>query len=308
MPDSHLVIASAIPPLREGVPLPPLPALPQLEALLGHLREAGRLACEADAPDAPFERILAQLYGLHHPPGQVPWAALETQTTGTPCAWIRPCHLQLGMDSAMVADPAMLALDDAAAQALLATVRPYMAEAGILIDYQRPDAWLARSPLFAGLSTCSIMRASQEPLSREALAVSGTGDAATLRRMQSEWQMLLAGHPVNEAREASGLPPVNALWIEGAGTLAEIPAASTAIISERRLAQAGPELARRHAVWQAIDQDRVAPLRDALTAGRRVQLTLCGPRSAITLQSARGMARLAARFRPLRLDALRLQL
>src|SRR5699024_10466971 len=82
MTATHLVIASVVPPLREHAPLPPLPALPQLEALLVQLRETGQLTCDADAPDTPFERVLAQLHGLSQSPGQVPWAALETRTTG----------------------------------------------------------------------------------------------------------------------------------------------------------------------------------------------------------------------------------
>lgn len=304
----HLVIASVVPVLRDGAALPPLPSLPQLNALLARMRPSGELVGEIDAPDVPFERILARLYRLSHPPGQVPWAALETQTTGIPCAWIRPCHWQLGMDSARVADPATLGLDETASRALLAAVAPYLAEAGIHAGYHRPDAWLARSPLFTGLQTCSILRASQAPLSRETLAVSGTDSATSLRRMQSEWQMVLARHPVNEDREDRGLPPVNALWIEGAGVLDNVPAVSTAIIAERRLAEAGTSLERRRMAWQAIDRERIPPLREALAARAPVALTLCGPRRAVTLQPTPRLARLASRFRPLQLDALRLRL
>lgn len=308
MPDLHLVIADAVPARREGVPLPKLPPLPHLLALLTRLRPAGRLCCDEDAPDTPFERILAQLHGLPGAPGQVPWAAFATGTTGAACAWLRPCHWQLGMDSARVMDPASLALSEAESRALLQTIAPYLLEEGIAIAYQRPDAWLVRSPLFDGLHTHSAARAAQAPLSREALAPGGSDAATTLRRLQSEWQMLLADHPVNAAREDDGRPIVNALWLEGAGTLAARPAAQPQVRAELRLAAAGPDLDRRHAAWQALDADSVAQLQAAAESGAAVRLTLCGPRCALTLQSARGLGRLAARLRPLQLEPLRGQL
>jgi hypothetical protein len=42
-------------------------------------------------------------------------------------------------------------------------------------------------------------------------------DAAVLRRLMTEFQMLLHEHPVNERRASLGLPAVNALWLWGGG-------------------------------------------------------------------------------------------
>lgn len=308
MSDLHLVIADAVPALREGVPFPALPPLPNLQALLARMRPAGRLCCEDDAPDTPFERALARLHGLPGTPGQVPWAAFDTATTATACAWLRPCHWQLGMDSARVADPASLALDEFESRALLQAIAPYLTEEGITIRYERPDAWLVCSPLFDGLHTHSISRAAQAPLSREALAPSGGAAATTLRRLQSEWQMLLADHPVNVAREATGRPTVDALWLEGAGTLQALPPPQPHIRTDLLLAAAGPDLDGRRAAWQAMDGGSIAQLHAAMSGGAPVRLTLCGPRCAVTLQSARGLARLATRLHPLQLGALRGQL
>jgi hypothetical protein len=40
----------------------------------------------------------------------------------------------------------------------------------------------------------------------------------------NEAQMLLHAHPVNEAREARGEPPINSLWLWGAGRAPSVPA------------------------------------------------------------------------------------
>jgi hypothetical protein len=47
----------------------------------------------------------------------------------------------------------------------------------------------------------------------------GGGKLNTCRRLDSEFQMLLHEHPVNERRHAGGLPPINGLWLWQGGTL-----------------------------------------------------------------------------------------
>ena len=143
----HLLIADAAPLLADGAAPPPLPALPQLDALLKRLRVTETIACDDDAPDTPLERALARAHGLPGAPGQVPWAAFETGTVGTPCAWLRPCHWQLGMDHITLLDPALLDLSEAESRALLAAVQPLLQEDGIALRYVRPDAWLAEGEL-----------------------------------------------------------------------------------------------------------------------------------------------------------------
>jgi hypothetical protein len=48
--------------------------------------------------------------------------------------------------------------------------------------------------------------------------------AAAFRRLQNEVQILWHAHPVNTAREARRLPPVNAFWIWGAAGAGTLPA------------------------------------------------------------------------------------
>jgi hypothetical protein len=110
--------------------------------------------------------------------------------------------------------------------------------------------------------------------------------ARSLRSLQSEVQMLLHAHPLNAAREALGLLPVNSFWLSGCGA-AQAPAKAPPQIDDRLR---GPALAEDWAAWSqawsALDGD---VLRGALAAARRgepAQVTLCGERDAVTLAPA----------------------
>ncbi len=303
----QLLIADATPLLPEGAAPPALPPLPHLDALLKRLQVAEAIACEDDAPDTPFERALARAHGLPGAPGQLPWAAFDTGTVGTPCAWLRPCHWQLGMDHVTLLPPERLALAEDESRALLAAVQPLLQEDGIALRWVRPDAWLAQGELLRGLRTWSMARAAQWPLTREVLALAAaSAHSAQLRRLQNELQMLLYTHPVNEAREQAGQWPVNALWIEGAGVLDRAIDPNPALQVDTRLAPAAtPDLAAWQAAWQAIDADSVRALGQRLAAGADVRLSLCGPRRAITLAPGAGLLfRLGRRLRPQRLSEL----
>lgn len=304
----HLLIADATPLLPEGSPLPALPPLPHLDTVLKRMRLADTLECDDAAPDTPLERALARAHGLPGAPGQVPWAAFETGTVAAPCAWLRPCHWQLGMDHVTLLPPEQLVLTEAESRALLASVQPLLQEDGLTLDYARPDAWLAQGELLRGLTTWSMARAAQQPLTREALALAPTpAQSAHLRRLQNELQMLLYTHPVNDAREQRRQPTVNALWIEGAGQLDHAVAPKPGVRVDARLAPAATsDLAAWQAAWQAIDADSVAQLGQRLAAGDDVRLTLCGPRRALTLRPGSGLAfRFSRLFRPQRLSELR---
>ena len=66
-------------------------------------------------------------------------------------------------------------------------------------------------------------------------------------KLQNEVQMAWFQHPVNEAREARGLPAVNSIWFHAQGTLkpvgkpfARVLSASPAALGLARAAQATP--------------------------------------------------------------------
>ncbi len=309
---SHLLVDGAALALPPGTAQPPVPELPQLQALLSGMRLAATLEIDGDSPATAFELALARAQGLPGQPGHLPWAAFETGTVGMPCAWFIPCHWQMGMDNVTLADPDELALEESESRALLATLQPLLAEAGLDLKHVRADVWLARGELLRDLACWSLRRALQQPVTRDRLArAPDAARDARLRRLQSELQMLLYTHPVNEAREQARRWTVNALWIDGAGTLAQAQAPRAGVHGDTRLARPAAQVsaASHAAAWRALEAEAVAPLAAAQAAGRDVQLTLCGPRRALTLATGRGLKHwIGARMRPLALAPLREQL
>jgi hypothetical protein len=109
--------------------------------------------------------------------------------------------------------------------------------------------------------------------------------ASGLRRLQSEMQMLLYTHPVNEARSQQGLLPVNSFWLHGSGALAALPTAHAGsappqVITTLRAPALAEDWAAWAQAWQALDAGSLTALRAELTAGRPARLTLCGERQA----------------------------
>jgi hypothetical protein len=114
-----------------------------------------------------------------------------------------------------------------------------------------------------------------------------TASASSLIRLVSEMQMLLYTHPVNDAREARGALPANALWFSGAGVLPDAHSthASTQdlqVIPSLKEAALNEDWPTWAAAWQTLDAAAMADLLVALARGEPVQLTLCGERHAQT--------------------------
>ncbi|MFT3812565.1 MAG: phosphoglycerate mutase [Acidovorax sp.] len=295
MPDTpHLLIPYAASGASD------LPALPQLEKLLARLTPA-----ETDTGDEydfapPHERALARALGL--PATATPWAAWD-QGSADACAWITPCHWQVGTDHVRLTLPE---LTEADSRALLALLEPWFAEDGITLAYDQPARWLARGAVFDGLKTASLDRV----LNRDVRAwMPDPAQARTLHRLHSEMQMLLYTHPFNDARAERGLAPINAFWVHGAGRLAAPPSASAApqVASDLRDAALRADWAAWATAWTALDAGPIAAL--AAHDGP-VRLTLCGERSALSWHSApRSLTqRISSLFRPQRLSSVREQL
>jgi len=261
--------------------------LPHLEQLLGRLQMGEAAAVDADSPDMPHERAMARALGLRAGSGHAPWAALALCQRGIDpgdqaWAWITPCHWQIGMDHVLLQDPAALQLQGDEAAALLAAMAPYFAEDGLQLqgDDARADGepvrWLACGEALRDLPTASLDRVIGRDIGPW---LPHSDRVRPLRRLQSEMQMLLYNHPVNDARLAQRRVPVNAFWISGAGALDEpasaLPAPPTL---ELRLKSAAlqHDWPRWRAAWQAVDDSACAALLARQRAGHPVRLSLCG--------------------------------
>ncbi|MDP3522619.1 MAG: phosphoglycerate mutase [Hydrogenophaga sp.] len=292
----HLLIPAVTAPDGSTAALPP-----HLLRLLRHMAPTERIDCGDNSPAMPHELALAREHGLPADAGHTPWAAFDTATVGTPCAWVRPCHWQIGAQHVALADPDSLALDAAQSEALMLAAAPYFAEDGISLAQHSPGAWLATGEVFRGLRTWSLERATGRAIGPEMLQAS-TGHHPGLRRLQSEMQMLFYTHPVSDERQALGLLPVNAFWITGAGVLEQaVPPRAHVTVDQRLLPPTrAADNAAHAAAWLTIDADIAAHWLPRAEAGEALRVTLCGERAAQTFvtQKPSLLRRLRQALRP----------
>ena len=297
----HLLIPYAAAGSPAGPEAPPdFPALPNLQRLLARMAPERTIETAQDGPSMPHELALAAALELPGQPGLIPWAAHETGIFGTPCALVRLCHWQVGMDQVQVLDPDSLDLTDEESRALLAVAAPWFAEDGFELVHHRPGIWLAKGELLRDLKTISLDRVIGRAVSREMLQ-SFDAPGGALVRLQNEMQMLFYDHPVTDARiERRQLYP-NAIWITGAGALAQAVPPNPDLLVESRLGrpsvQADPALLAQ--TWREVDSSSVADLARRLEGGADVRLTLAGEQRAITFAPRRGgwVARISQRFK-----------
>ncbi|MES2264920.1 MAG: hypothetical protein V4724_41005 [Pseudomonadota bacterium] len=177
--------------------------------LLAHEAWLSRLFGATQADQAPFAAAVMRGFGMAMPDGH--WFL------------VHPVHVQLARTHLTLADPRNLRLDDADARALFDTIQPYVEELGKSLLYGDAGTWFLRADDWKQLRTASPDAAIAENLSDWM----PEGDAKrAFRQLQNEVQMLWHEHPVNEARQARGLSPVNSFWLWG-GADADMPSAAT---------------------------------------------------------------------------------
>ena len=271
----HLVIAHAAPTGPNCRAASRSLTLPALQTLLARARAVEmHTANDTDLSPLP-ERLVA---GAHVPDGLVPWAAWKAQVAGlyqSGQAWalITPCHLQVHADHVAMHDPHALQLEEAPSRALWEAMRPYFEEDGIDLHWHSPRTWLAQGPALHNLPTASLARVRGQPIDPW---IPRQAQAASLRRLQNEMQMLLYTHPVNDARSAAGRSPVNGFWISGTGT-PQSPQGQLLDLLTRSASQDDPKAWAT--AWQTLD---AGPLAQALARHSRspdepLCISLCGP-------------------------------
>jgi len=173
-------------------------------------------AADDEAPLAPW-----MLLADGGAPGDATWACVQ------------PVHVRIAHDHLVLIDPASLELADADAAALYAVARPLIEELGVRIEAPTPQRWYLSSEQFGTLAGASPLRASGRNieiwLPHE--AHSGQRSRAWMK-VQNEVQMAWFEHPVNEAREARGLPAVNSIWFHAQGALHPVKRAFARVRSD----------------------------------------------------------------------------
>lgn len=281
----HLVLpfASAASPAAQAT-LTTL-SLPALERLLARLALAHADDADELSLNPPHERALARAWGWPLADGLLPFAALAAQRDGLHPApgdggWalLSPAHWHVGTEQVSLADPATLGLDAATSRLYFDLLAPLFADGGWSLEWGAPTRWYARHASLASQPSASLDRVVGRNVDWWLGNSAGSGP---LRRLQAEAQMLLHHHPLNEAREAEGLLPVNSFWLSGTGPTQAPPPADAVQVDDRLRAPAlAEDWAAWAEAWAALDAGPVSALLAAAEAGTPVQLTLCGERHA----------------------------
>jgi hypothetical protein len=127
-------------------------------------------------------------------------------------AWVQP-----DMSGARLLACGQMQLAAEEANALAETLRPVFDEAGMCLEVSSADRWHLRVPADVHMP---LFAAPEQALGEDLYAHLPQGDAGRRWRVLfNEAQVLLHQHPLQAARASHGLPPVNSLWLWGAGRL-----------------------------------------------------------------------------------------
>ena len=277
----HLMIPFAAPLSEAGRAAAKGLALPQLTALLATLTDAGRDEGDEWSLSTPHERALARAWAWTGADGRWPWAARLAASDGVQVgagAWglLTPVHWHLGTEQISLVDPAGLMLDGASSRVFFDAIRDLLESDGYQLAYGCASRWYLSHESLADLPCASLDRV----IGRNVDRWLGSDPALRrVRRLQSEVQMQLYTHPLNDARQAQGLLPVNSFWLSGCGR-AQAPGGQEVKVDDRlRHSALNDDWAAWCKAWDSLD---AGPVSEALTrarAGQTVRLTLCGERS-----------------------------
>jgi hypothetical protein len=182
---------------------------------------------------------------------------------------VTPCHWSVGIDHIRMENPDDLKITDRESRELFGAIEPYFTDDGITLTYDTPLRWLAQGEALSHMASQGISFASLDRVIGRNVDVWQPQSVASksIRRLQNEMQMLLYTHPINEAREARGLPTVNSFWLSRTATID-----ARFDFSLRDSALRG-DWQTWSQVWVALDK-KLSPI---------TQITLCGERHSIRL-------------------------
>lgn len=283
----HLLLPHAAAASEAGVQALHGLRLPTLQRLLPHLMPGAQTPPDSALLNLPHEHVLAACRGWDAVDGGLPLAAWAAQADGlAPAAdaalgWglLTPTHWQVGAEQIVLLDPALLQLGEDESRALYDALRPLFESEGWALHWGAPLRWYAAHASLAGLRSASLERVVGRAIDPW---MPDRASGRTLRRLQSEAQMLLYTHPVNAAREARGALAVNSFWLSGSGRTQSLAAGAAEPLLDERLraawlaGHASGDWSAWCEAWRALDAERLPQLLQRAERGEAVSLTLCG--------------------------------
>lgn len=267
-------------------------ALPNLARLLSALTAAARDDGDEYSLSPPHERALAAALGWPAAgDGCLPFAARAAAADGLTVdgrVWglLTPTHWQVGRNQVSLADPDALALTEDESRAAFEAVRGLFDSEGLAITWGAATRWYVAHDSLEGLATASLDRVIGRNVELWMRPGANPG-ARLIRRLQSEVQLLMYPHPINDLREEAGRPTLNSFWLSGCGRAAGVAGSAPVDIEDSLRA---PLLAEDWAgwadAWARLDRSVLAGCLAEAERGGAVSLTLCGERSAQRFEAA----------------------
>jgi hypothetical protein len=184
--------------------------------------------------------------------------------------YLTPCHWQVGMNEVLLLNPQELALNDTESQAILTAMHGFFKEDGIEVTYESPLLWKAEGDLFEGLPFAALNRAMGQNVKAW---LPDASRARTLHRLQSEMQMLLYQHPVNDQRSLQGRWTINAFWVHRSLEQLYPEMSGAQIRLDLREAAYADDATRWQQQWQTLDAQIGAALQRS--SHSMASITLC---------------------------------
>ena len=238
--------------------------LPNLQNLLGRMACVSKFTMPEQGQRAflmPHEAA-PQLLGIN------PTLATEALMT--------PCHWQVGMNDVVLLQPEELALNETESRQLLSAMQPYFQEDGLQVVYESPLIWRVSGELLEGLPLASIDRV----IGRSIKAwMPEHQHAKKLQRLQSEMQMLLYQHPVNDERSLKGRWTVNSFWLHRRLDQLYPDTSKFAVALDLHGTALASNAKQWQQAWEHIDATLCASLCQAIEQNQSVSLTLCSDTS-----------------------------
>ncbi len=126
-----------------------------------------------------------------------------------------PVHLEARRNALVLADPETLAINAEESTAFSATLATHLQDENLTLHAPQPNRWFLQCDATPAMTTTHLATVTGRDV--RPYLPQGT-DSARWHRILTEIQMLLHAHPLNDAREARGLLPVNSVWLWGGGT------------------------------------------------------------------------------------------
>ncbi len=279
--------------------------LPNLAQLLASLTPAATDAGDEYTLSPPHERALAAAWGWRGDDGALPFAAHAASTDGVAVgalAWglVTPAHWHVGRDHVSLVDPEALQLTEAESRTAFDAVRELFESEGFTLAWGAPLRWYAAHESLADLPCAALDRVIGRNIDLWIRAGAQAHPHARLvRRLQSEVQLLLYPHALNEEREQRGALTLNSFWLSGCGRRQPVQAGEALVNDTLRAPLLAQDWAAWADAWRALDSDALASLLSEAQAGKPTSLTLCGERGAQRFESATRSLwqRLGSRFK-----------